>query len=639
MPAVANLVHELSTTTGTGNLTLANVNGKQSFNDAFSTGGTDAFDYFISSQSAAEWERGTGHLSDATTLVRDTVLESTNSDAAVNFSAGTKDVTNDVPAGDQLVKSGISGGQTITGGTDSGDDLSLSSTSNATKGTIRLGDATVGVFYDEVNGRLTIGDAGNTLTINGVALGVDFGIHNDDNTDVCSVVFRYSDIAGFPACILGARSRGSIASPAIVQDDDALTLLSAFGFDGTDYALAAQIVAEVDGTPGSNDMPTRWVFRVTPDGSQTPVEAFRIQQNLDVLFASGAILTLPNTGLHLLDTNASHDLIIAPGSDLTADRTLTLTTGDADRTLSLPSPTFVNTTLSGYLEGAEISTPSNPAANSLRVYPVDDGGTTKLATLDSAGTETILGSGGGGGGSQDFQRFNASGTWTKPTDAEFGTNSIVLIRAWGAGGSGASASTSSGGGGGGYVSRQMLLSELGSTETVTIGAGGASVSSGTGTGNDGGNTTFGSHVTAYLGAGAVVNPTGGGGGGPLGAASGITPGSPLIVTNTTGPIRLGQGGTSGVAGAPGIDHGGGGGSGAVGGASVNGGGGGGGNNASTAFAGGVSINGGNGGAGGVDGANGTAGTQPGGGGGSAETGGASGAGADGRVDVIVFPVA
>lgn len=47
------------------------------------------------------------------------------------------------------------------------------------------------------------------------------------------------------------------------------------------------------------------------------------------------VLTLTNTGLHLLDTDASHDLIVKPGSDLTADHTLTLTTGDADRTLTL----------------------------------------------------------------------------------------------------------------------------------------------------------------------------------------------------------------------------------------------------------------------------------------------------------------
>jgi len=51
-----------------------------------------------------------------------------------------------------------------------------------------------------------------------------------------------------------------------------------------------------------------------------------------------AIITAPNTGLHLLDTNASHDLIIAPGSNLTADRTLTVTTGDTNITLDLTDP-------------------------------------------------------------------------------------------------------------------------------------------------------------------------------------------------------------------------------------------------------------------------------------------------------------
>ena len=54
-------------------------------------------------------------------------------------------------------------------------------------------------------------------------------------------------------------------------------------------------------------------------------------------------LTFPNTGLHILDTNATHDLIIASGSNLTADRTLTVTTGDADRTLTISG----DTTLSG----------------------------------------------------------------------------------------------------------------------------------------------------------------------------------------------------------------------------------------------------------------------------------------------------
>lgn len=58
-------------------------------------------------------------------------------------------------------------------------------------------------------------------------------------------------------------------------------------------------------------------------------------------------LTFPNTGLHILDTNASHDLIIAPGSDLTADRTLTITTGDASRTMTLSGDTTLSGTNTG----------------------------------------------------------------------------------------------------------------------------------------------------------------------------------------------------------------------------------------------------------------------------------------------------
>jgi hypothetical protein len=98
MPSIADLVHESATTTGTGNFTLSNINGKQPFNTAFGTGGTDLFYYYISNRDAAEWELGTGHLSASSTLVRDTVILSTNANAAVSFSAGTKDVTNALPA-------------------------------------------------------------------------------------------------------------------------------------------------------------------------------------------------------------------------------------------------------------------------------------------------------------------------------------------------------------------------------------------------------------------------------------------------------------------------------------------------------------------------------------------------------------
>lgn len=110
---VSSLVHETTTTTGTGTLTLTNASGKRSFNTAFGTGGTDAFYYFISHQSAAEYEWGTGHLSASTTLVRDTIIGSSNANAAVSFAAGTKDVTCDIPAVNQGINPITQGKHTI----------------------------------------------------------------------------------------------------------------------------------------------------------------------------------------------------------------------------------------------------------------------------------------------------------------------------------------------------------------------------------------------------------------------------------------------------------------------------------------------------------------------------------------------
>ena len=46
-------------------------------------------------------------------------------------------------------------------------------------------------------------------------------------------------------------------------------------------------------------------------------------------------ITLNNNGLKIKDADASHTLQITPGSDLTGNKILTLTTGDSDRTINL----------------------------------------------------------------------------------------------------------------------------------------------------------------------------------------------------------------------------------------------------------------------------------------------------------------
>jgi len=89
-------VKETTTTTGTGTITLAGAaTGFQSF-AAIGNGNTTY--YAISGGS--EWEVGIGtYTASGTTLSRDTVLASSNSGSLVNFSAGTKDVFVDYPAG------------------------------------------------------------------------------------------------------------------------------------------------------------------------------------------------------------------------------------------------------------------------------------------------------------------------------------------------------------------------------------------------------------------------------------------------------------------------------------------------------------------------------------------------------------
>jgi hypothetical protein len=74
-----------------------------------------------------------------------------------------------------------------------------------------------------------------------------------------------------------AKGRGaSNGSNTIVQSGDITGLLSFQGNDGSEFVEAASIKAEVDGTPGTDDMPGRLVFSTCPDGSASPVERLRI---------------------------------------------------------------------------------------------------------------------------------------------------------------------------------------------------------------------------------------------------------------------------------------------------------------------------------------------------------------------------
>ena len=98
---LADRVKETTTTTGTGTVTLLGAStGFQSF---AVVGNTNTTYYTIAGQGTSEYEVGIGtYTLSGTTLARTTILASSNANAAVNFSAGTKDVFVTYPAGKSI---------------------------------------------------------------------------------------------------------------------------------------------------------------------------------------------------------------------------------------------------------------------------------------------------------------------------------------------------------------------------------------------------------------------------------------------------------------------------------------------------------------------------------------------------------
>lgn len=212
------------------------------------------------------------------------------SDGLLKHASGV--VAQAVAGTDYVNPLGISGGQTIIGGTDSGDDLTLQSTSNATKGSIFFG-AAQNSAYDEVNDRLGIKTTTpiTEFQVNGIQyIGAESTLQADLIGTFGSQLYIVGDrsvMAGFVnvatgnntsgASIMFAKSRDTDGSAdVIVQNGDQVGKFDGFGADGVSYKSLGAMRFYVDGVPGLDDMPGRVSFWTTPDGSTTLLERFRI---------------------------------------------------------------------------------------------------------------------------------------------------------------------------------------------------------------------------------------------------------------------------------------------------------------------------------------------------------------------------
>jgi hypothetical protein len=101
---LADRVRETTSTVGTGAVTLGGaVSGYVSFSSVITNGNTTY--YVIVTTTGSAWEVGVGTYSSGT-LTRDTVLDSSNSNALVNFQAGTKYVFIAQPASRAVYSNG-----------------------------------------------------------------------------------------------------------------------------------------------------------------------------------------------------------------------------------------------------------------------------------------------------------------------------------------------------------------------------------------------------------------------------------------------------------------------------------------------------------------------------------------------------
>ena len=117
-------VKETTTTTGTGTFTLAGaVTGFETFGAGI--GNSNTTYYEVTLPGSSEFEVGLGTLnSDSSTLARTTVISSSNSDNAVNFSSGTKTIFCTIPASKSVFLD-ASGNVSVGADLSVGDDLTV----------------------------------------------------------------------------------------------------------------------------------------------------------------------------------------------------------------------------------------------------------------------------------------------------------------------------------------------------------------------------------------------------------------------------------------------------------------------------------------------------------------------------------
>ena len=130
------------------------------------------------------------------------------------------------------------------------------------------------LVVDTTNGRIGIGGA-PVSQFNIIADGdADFRLYSYGNTD--------------PA-ITSYAAGGTKTSPTIISNGNKLFDIIGWGYDGATYRIGTRIISVINGTPAIGaSMPADLYFYTTADGSITPGERLRINNNGGIIVTGGA---------------------------------------------------------------------------------------------------------------------------------------------------------------------------------------------------------------------------------------------------------------------------------------------------------------------------------------------------------------